>query len=127
MGVGGGQYVCFCHVAGDEAHLSEVGDQRLEAPRVMASERCDGWWIDEDTHCILCGKAAVGGRAAASARRAARGVLRGLWSVLLTHRLTRTGAGEEGEAAQADIGEPAWQERCHNPRRECSRPDIASL
>ena len=113
MEVGGGQYVCFRHVVGDEAHLSEVGDQRLEAPRVMASERCDGWWIDEDTHCILCGKAAVGGGAAASARRAARGVLRGLSSVLLTHRLTRTGTGEEGEAAQAEVGETARQGRGH--------------
>ena len=69
---------------------------------MRAAERCNGWWVDEDTHCILCGKAAVGGGATASERRlAARGVLRGLSSVLLTHRLTRTGTGEEGEAETA--------------------------
>ena len=44
----------------------------------------------------------MGGGATASERRlAARGVLRGLSSVLLTHRLTRTGTGEEGEAETA--------------------------
>ena len=78
------------HVASDEAHRGEVGDQRLEAPRVGMEERCDGRWVDEDAHCMLCGKAVVGGgRAATSARRAAGCVLRGLSSVLLMHRLTR--------------------------------------
>ena len=43
----------------------------------------------------------MGGGAAASEKRAARGVLRGLSRVLLTHRLTRTGTGEEGEAETA--------------------------
>ena len=61
------------------------------------------------------GTASGGGGAATSARRAAAGcVLRGLPSVLLMHRLTRsTGTGEEGEAAQAEVGETARRELSH--------------
>ena len=61
------------------------------------------------------GTASGGGGAATSARRAAAGCdLRGLSSVLLMHRLTRsTGTGEEGEAAQAEVGETARRERSH--------------
>ena len=61
------------------------------------------------------GTASGGGGAATSARRAAAGCdLRGLSSVLLMHRLTRsTGTGEEGEAAQAEVGETARREQSH--------------
>ena len=61
------------------------------------------------------GAATGGGGAATSARRAAAGCdLRGLSSVLLMHRLTRsTGTGEEGEAAQAEVGETARRELSH--------------
>tara|TARA_B100000795_G_C22602033_1_gene361644 strand:+ start:238 stop:498 length:261 start_codon:yes stop_codon:yes gene_type:complete len=61
------------------------------------------------------GTASGGGGAATSARRAAAGCdLRGLSSVLLMHRLTRsTGTGEEGEAAQAEVGETARRELSH--------------
>lgn len=118
------------HVASDDAHCSEVVDQRLEAPHERAAKRCDGCRfrpdgpttaIDENAHCMLCVKAAVGGGgAAASTVRAACCALRGLSSVLLMHRLPRTGTGEEGEAAQAQaaVGETA--------RHGCERVDVSS-
>ena len=94
--------VCLRHVACDDAHFFEVRDQRVEAPHVGVLERCDWWWVDEDTYGVLCIWAVVmggGGGAATWAARASSGcVLR--WPTWLT----RTDRGKEGEATERDDG-----------------------